>query len=217
MKSSVRSVDLSLFLTIVQMTFLFAVSVPISRQISSSDITRQNQRQSLGVKCPVQSPSAILGRRRHLLQHFTPNILCDSSSDPDQSGSTSSEQTASNTVETNEHAHRLAGCSPVELSSLAFAQNSHPSCDYHMTCQYDPTRYPAVLYEATRNGQADGCPLDQQCVPIEQTLDVLYKRRLGSCSYWLLSATKTITGYRCQKMNNIEMENQTENDRLRSS
>ena len=170
-------------------------------------------------KCPSQNPAELLGQRRHHIQHFTPDLLCQSSTTPSSESSSITENSLEGSSSVSTHSqlaltgdlHALIpGCSQAELEDLSLSDASTADCPFHVTCQYDPLRYPAVMYEAKRTSHMSSCPVNSVCLPVVKEMEVLRRESQmlngKSCQVWALSAEYITTGYQCQKLFDIDDE-----------
>ena len=187
-----------------------ARSLPITNTSNSAEVL---------TACPTQDPAELLGERRHHLQHFTPDLLCGSSkavsSQANLAGNSLEGKSASPSpvsISGDSHA-RIAGCSPAELEDLSMSDASTEACPFHLTCQYDPLRYPAVMYEAKRTSQTSSCPVDSACLPVVKEVEVMRKESQSlnekSCPMWRLSLEYITTGFQCQQL--FGMDDETSN------
>ena len=170
-------------------------------------------------KCPSQNPAELLGQRRHHIQHFTPDLLCQSSTTTSSESSSITENSLEGSSSVSTHSQMalsgdlhalIPGCSQAELEDLSLSDASTADCPFHVTCQYDPLRYPAVMYEAKRTSHRSSCPVNSVCLPVVKEMDVLRRESLmlngKSCQVWALSAEYITTGYQCQKLFDINDE-----------
>ena len=193
--------------------FVFGLAVILS-YFSSTEASPLSGRSRKGENhshsCPDQDLTSILGDRRHHLQHFTPDLLCSSqipSATAPNENSTSHPAKKmvvieSNSVTRSGSSNQLPGCSDEDLAAVAFPLTSQVSpCQFHLTCQYDPERYPAVLYQAVRTkGSPDSslCPGNSICKSVHQKIVVLRKTKVGSCPIWRFYEEKVVRSFRCQ-------------------
>lgn len=181
-------------------TFVFALvvfSLTNFLQVESRPV-KDPLHNSLNAKCPVENPVTILGEKRRLLQHFTPDLMCASAEESQET--MDDVLTKWNSNSNSPPAERLAGCSEAELASLSGNSPPDPAsaCQYHMTCQYDPFRFPAVLYEAARSQHSTWCPGDGAfCLPVYSKVVVLRKTTVDSCPSWRFELTNVATSFAC--------------------
>lgn len=148
------------------------------------------------VSCSLEDPALVLGKERNHVQHFTPSLLCSSGKpfrlEEDASFTQGVKHSSSPIV--------FPGCRESELASLFFGWRSGSRCDYRITCQYDPFRYPSILYEAQRaDFSIDMCPDGKYCRPVTTHLTVLRRRanRFG-CEAWTHRLEEVTVRYLCQ-------------------
>ena len=167
-------------------------------------------------KCPTVSKCSlmrVLGAGQNQIQHFTPDTLCLqtrlSRSPPlpmfSEVGSTTpyvvSQDGPSFSPSQAEESliPRVASCTSEQLSSLIAEEPSENfPCAWRFTCQYDPNRFPATLYQAERTGNHVECPGEQRCRSVYRRLWLLRKRVVGNCPSWKRSLEKVTISYECR-------------------
>ena len=159
-------------------------------------------------RCPEQNLTELLGASRHHLQHYTPNLLCQSPSPYEQFKSCSSvynqdknrnDQEVMSFQRQNAYRH-IPGCSADDLRNLMIQDYLSGPCPAEVMCSCDSYRYPAVLYRVRRTSQANSCPDQELCQPIVRRISVLRRNlnKMSGCPEWTKRRERIITGYRCK-------------------